>query len=90
MRAQELEQDVYEPPVINPWRTRPSHEQIRFAIDLCHTELPEPQPVIESLRAMSGQQVSRLISGLTKLRAERLHKAPRSARWRLAPMGRRR
>lgn len=88
MNAQERE--VFEPPVINPWRQPPSREQVRFAIDLCRTELPDPQATIDRLRTMSRYEVSNLIRSLKISRAQRLRKAPRSARWRLAPMGRRR
>lgn len=84
------EQDTYEPSRINPWRQPPTREQMRFAIDLCRTELPDPQPTIAGLRDLSRYEMSNLIRSLKIMRAQRLRKAPRNARWRLAPMGRRR
>jgi hypothetical protein len=86
-QAQELERD-FELPVINPWRRRPSREQVRFAMDLCHSELSLPQRTIDGIGAMSASEISNLINGLKRLRAERLSKTP--SRRRVAPRARRR
>ncbi len=75
-QAQELEKDVVEPAVINPWRRRPSQEQVRFAMDLCHSELTAPQRTIERFSEMSAAEVSGLIRSLKTMRAERLRKSP--------------
>lgn len=83
MSAQVQDQEVFELPVINPWRQRPSREQVRFAIDLCRTELDMPQPTIDRIGEMSGYEVSRLIGSLKLMRAGRLRKAPRDRHWRL-------
>jgi hypothetical protein len=90
--AEDLEREVFELPVINPWRHRPSREQIRFAMDLCHSELPAPSDAetIARLRDMSSHEVSTLIRSLKISRAKRLRDAPRNRQWRLAPLGGRR
>ena len=92
MNAQEMERDVFELPVINPWRHKPSREQIRFAMDLCHSELESPHDVetIARLGEMSSYEVSNLIRSLKITRAKRLQDAPRNRSWRLAPLGGRR
>lgn len=85
-QAQELEQDAFELPVINPWRQRPSREKVRFAMDLCHTELSDPKATLDRLAAMSDYEVSNLIKSLKLMRAQRLRGAKRDRHWRLAPM----
>ena len=92
MGAQELEKEAFEPPMINPWRQAPSREQVRYATDLCRSELRTPQPTIDTLPGLSRHEMTGLIDGLKEMRAKRLRKAPRPGRrnWRLAPMTRRR
>lgn len=82
MDAQELERD-YEPPVVNSWRQPPSREQVRFAMDLCRSELPLPQRTIDGLTAMSRYEMSNLIRSLKVMRAQRLHGQKRDKRFRL-------
>jgi hypothetical protein len=83
--AQALEKDVFEPPMINPWRLPPSREQVRFAMDLCHTELSFPQRTIDSFSTMSRYEMSTLIRSLKVMRAQRLrgHGQKRDRNWRL-------
>lgn len=87
MGAQELDQE-FERPTINPWRQQPTREQVRFARDLCRSELatPERDEALGMVPEMSRSEISTLISSLKSMRAQRLRKAPRTARWRLAPM----
>lgn len=87
-QAQEMEKDVFEPPVINPWRRRPSAEAVAYATDLCRSELTAPQRTIDRFGEMSQREMSGLIVSLKAMRAQRLRDAPR--RRRLAPRGRRR
>jgi hypothetical protein len=77
-----LEQDTTDRPVINSWRRGPSPEQIRYAKDLCRSELPyaERQATIASLGALDGQAASELISMLAEVRARRLARLRRSRR----------
>lgn len=91
MQAQELEKEPFELPVINPWRqppTPPSREQVRFAIDLCRSELPYADRVatIRTFEVMGAADMSELIDHLKDLRAARL---ARLRRLRRAPRGRR-
>jgi hypothetical protein len=87
-QAQQLERDVFEPPVINPWRLPPSREQIRFATDLCRSELPLPQRTIDGFATMSRYEMSNLIRCLTVARARRVAAQPRNRSWRLVPVDR--
>jgi hypothetical protein len=89
-QTQQLEKDAFEPPVINPWRLPPSREQVRFAMDLCHTELPFPQRTIDGFSTMSRYEMSNLIRSLKVMRAKRLRGQARDHHWRLAPMAGRR
>ncbi len=81
------EKDVFEPPVINPWRRRPSREQVRFALALCRSELaaPEYAETRDGLRELSSAEMSSLITRLKDKRAARMHRSRR-----LAPRARRR
>jgi hypothetical protein len=83
MDAQALEKDVFEPPVVNPWRLPPSREQVRFATDLCQTELTLPQRTIDRFPTMSRYEMSTLIRSLKLMRAKRLRDQPRDRHWRL-------
>jgi hypothetical protein len=84
--AQVLEKDVFEPPVINPWRRRyrPSQEQVRFATDLCRTELAYAERIatVNTFAALDGQDMSELIERLKGVRAARLARLRRPRRTR--------
>lgn len=89
MDAQTLEKDAFEPPVINPWRQkptwrRPSREQVRFAIDLCRSELPYAERVatVATFDILDSQAVSELIDHLKNVRRERLRRLRRKRRTR--------
>lgn len=74
MDVQELDREVLVEPVVNSWRKRPSREAVRFAIDLCRSELPYAQrsASVASLGAMGASDVSEMIDRLKELRATRL------------------
>lgn len=74
MDVQELDREVLAEPVINSWRKRPSREAVRFAMDLCRSELPyaERAAAVASLSALSAGDVSDLIDRLKELRGARL------------------
>lgn len=82
MKTQELEKDTYEPPVINSWRSMPSRKQIRYATDLCRSELPYAERVatIASFSALDGRDMSELIDRLRDVRDQRLARLRRSRR----------
>lgn len=69
-----LENDTLDRPVINPWLHKPSAQKIRYATDLCRSELPyaERQATIAALPALDGQAMSELISTLADVRTKRL------------------
>jgi hypothetical protein len=79
----DLEKDVFEPPVVSSWRLPPSREQVRYATDLCRSELEFPQRTIDRFATMSRYEMSNLIKSLKIMRAQRLRKAPRDRHWRL-------
>jgi len=77
MGTQVQEKDTYEPLTVNSWRrppTPPTREQVRFAMDLCRTELPYAQRVdtIASFSVLDIGTMSELIDQLKGLRARRL------------------
>lgn len=82
MRTQELEKDTYEPPVINSWRSMPSPAQIRYATNLCRSELPYAERVatIASFPALDGRAMSELIDTLRGLRDKRMARLRRTRR----------
>lgn len=87
MDVQTLEKDAFEPPVINPWRQkptwrRPSREQVRFAMDLCHSELPYAERVatVATFTELDGPAISELIDHLKEVRRERLKRLRRKRR----------
>jgi hypothetical protein len=84
MTTQAQETD-FELPVINPWRTRPSREQVRFALDLARSELGDAAraATVERIPQMSAYELSNLIKSLKVMRGQRLRKAPRDRTWRL-------
>ena len=88
MDAHVQDQDTYEPLTINPWRRPPmppTREQVRFAMDLCRTELPYAERVdtIASFEVLDIGTMSELIDrlkGLRKVRLARLRRARRPRR----------
>jgi len=85
MNVQTMEKDAFEPPVINPWRrppAPPSREQVRFAIDLCRSELPYAERVatIATFDVLDSTTMSELIGRLKDIRAQRLARLRRSRR----------
>jgi hypothetical protein len=74
------EKDAFELPVINPWRHRPSREQVRFAIDLCRSELPYAERVatVNSFAALDSRAMSELIDRLKDARHQRLARLRRT------------
>lgn len=74
MDAQVQEKDAYELPTINPYRRKPSREQVRFAMDLCRTELPYAERIatLNTFSVLDSREMSGLIDGLKDARAKRL------------------
>jgi hypothetical protein len=74
MGAQVQERDIIERPIVDPWRRRPTREQIRFAMDLCKTELPFAERVatIRTFAVMDCREMSGLIDQLKDIREKRL------------------
>lgn len=74
MSTRELEKDVVDRPVINPWRVVPTQRQVRYATDLCRTELAyaERQATIASFAVLDSLAMSGLIDELTALREQRM------------------
>jgi hypothetical protein len=68
-----LEKDAFELPQINSWAVPPSREQIRYATDLCRSELPYAERVatINTLSILDSRAVSELIAGLAAVRDRR-------------------
>jgi hypothetical protein len=83
-QVQEMERDTFEPPVINSWRQRPTREQVRFAIDLCRSELPyaERTATVATFTVMDSREMSELIDRLKGLRQARLRRLRRTRRGR--------
>lgn len=82
MNVQELEKDAFELPVINPWRLRPTREQVRFAMDLCRSELSyaERTATIRTFTVLDRAAMSDLIDVLKDVRAKRLARLRRARR----------
>jgi hypothetical protein len=79
------EKEAFEVPTINPWRRLPlppTREQVRFAIDLCRSELPYAERVatIAGFGVLDGAAMSELIDHLMRLRAGRLARLRRARR----------
>jgi hypothetical protein len=77
MDAQVQERDVIEAPTVNPWRrppTPPTREQVRFATDLCRSELPyaDRTATVRSFATLDIAGMSELIEQLKDARARRL------------------
>lgn len=82
MDAQTLERDVIDRPIVNPWRQAPTREQIRYATDLCRSELPYAERVrtIRTFDVLDVHEVSELIDRLRNVRAKRLARLRRNRR----------
>lgn len=83
MGAQVQEKEAFELPTVNPWRrppTPPSREQVRFAMDLCRTELPYADRVatVRTFSVMDSRAMSELIGQLKDVRAKRLARLRRT------------
>ncbi len=77
-----LETEEFVPPVIDSWRRSPSAEQIRYATDLCRSELPyaERTATVATFPALDNQAISELISGLAEVRRRRMARLRRRTR----------
>lgn len=74
-----LEKDTIERPVIDSWRRSPSAEQVRYATDLCRSELPYAERVrtINTFPALDSQAISELIDELAEVRKRRMKRLRR-------------
>lgn len=82
-QVQEKETDEYWTPggvLLRP--RRPTREQVRFAMDLCRSELPYAERIdtINGFHTLNVQTMSTLIDRLKTLRAERMARLRRSRR----------
>jgi hypothetical protein len=84
MGTQQLEKDAFVPPTVNPWRLKPTPEQVRYATDLCRTELAYAERVatIESFAALDRPAMSTLIATLADVRERRMARLKRARRGR--------
>lgn len=75
-----LEKDTIERPVIDSWRRTPSAEQVRYATDLCRSELPYAERVrtIATFPALDSQAISELITELNRVRDRRMARLRRA------------
>ena len=82
MNALEMERDVVETPVVNPWRRAPSRDQIAYATDLCRSELPYAERVktIATFAILDRQELSALIDELAEVRVQRMRRLRRRRR----------
>jgi hypothetical protein len=82
MHAQTLDKDTIDRPQIDSWRRTPSREQIRYATDLCRSELPYAERVatIASFPSLDGAAISELIDTLAAVRQRRMARLRRSSR----------
>jgi hypothetical protein len=69
-----LEKDTIAAPVVNSWRRKPSVGQIRYATDLCRSELPyaERTATVATFTVLDSKEMSELIDELKAVRAKRL------------------
>lgn len=77
-----VEQETFTPPVVNGWRRAASARQVRYATDLCRTELPYAERVaaIATFPVLDSQEISDLIDKLTEVRQQRMARLRRSRR----------
>jgi hypothetical protein len=82
MGTQVQEKEAFELPTVNPWRRPPSREQVRFAMDLCRTELPYAERVatIRTFAVLDSGAMSELIDRLKDARSVRLARLRRKRR----------
>jgi hypothetical protein len=82
MSTRELERDAVERPTVNPWRQRPTGDQVRYATALCRSELPYADRVvtIESFPALDRPAMSALIDTLVEVREQRMARLRRACR----------
>jgi hypothetical protein len=75
-----LEKDTIERPVIDSWRRTPSANQVRYATDLCRSELPYAERVrtIATFPALDSQAISELITELNRVRDRRMARLRRA------------
>lgn len=75
-------QDTLDRPVINPWRQTPTRAQIRYATDLCRSELPYAERIatIATFPALDSREMSDLIDTLKDVRAKRMTRLRRTRR----------
>jgi hypothetical protein len=78
----ETMEDTFAPPVVNSWRRGPSADQIRYATDLCRSELPfaERQTTIATFPVLDSRGISDLIDELAEVRRKRMARLRRVAR----------
>ena len=82
MDATVVERDVIDRPVIDSWARTPTRAQIRYATDLCRSELPYAERVrtIRTFEVLDSHEVSALIERLRDVRAQRLARLRRARR----------
>jgi len=80
MDAQTLDRDVIDRPVVDSWRREPTASQIRYATDLCRSELPYAERVqtISTFEVLDSHEVSELIDRLKDVRAKRMARLRRA------------
>lgn len=77
-----VEQDEHTRPVVNSWRRRPSADQVRYATDLCRSELAYADRVatIATFPALDSHAISELITELAGVRNKRMARLRRAGR----------
>lgn len=79
MSTQTVERDTIERPTVNGWRQRPSPGQVRYATDLCRSELSyaDRMATIASFPALDSVEMSTLIDRLAAVRKARMKRLRR-------------
>ena len=77
-----LAKDTFTPPVVNSWRRKPTAGQLRYATDLCRSELAYADRVatIDTFGVLSDAEISELIDRLAQVRKARLARLRRARR----------
>lgn len=65
---------------VNPYRRVPTDEQLRYARDLCESELQFPERTLHRLPGMSRHEIKGLIDSLARMRRERVARMKRNRR----------
>lgn len=75
-------EDTFAPPVVNSWRRAPSADQIRYATDLCRSELSYAERVatVATFPVLDDRAISELITELAEVRRKRMARLRRSRR----------